>query len=224
MSSSSEFRAGVDTVERRAGGAEVRPARILQSLAVSVVSPERAREEARAEGFSVGWAEGHRAAAEAAADEAVRVRAEEHARRTSDTARLEAALSALERAGSDLSRRAAPSVQEACELIAAAAYDVAVAVIGRELATSGEPALDAIRRALTGAPERTSSVVVRLCPQDVLTLQSLPGEVLEIEGRTVGVLSDPALRSGDAVAECDSTTLDARIAPALARVKEILSP
>src|SRR5947209_4631272 len=112
MSSSSEFRPGVDVGARRSVVAQVRPARLNQSLQKRAISPERARDEAQAEGFSVGWAEGHRAAAAAVADQTAALLAQEQAAHAAQAARLDAALSALERAGDELARRSTPVVED----------------------------------------------------------------------------------------------------------------
>ena len=224
MSSSTDgFSAGFGA-SSAAAPAQVRPARLGQVLAAPPVSPDRAREDARAEGYSVGWAAGQRAAAAASAEQIARMVAEEEALLTAYAARLDDALGALQRAAADLERRSVPSVEHSVDLIAAAAYNVAEAVVGRELSTATEAGLDAVRRALCEAPHSAGTVVVRLNPQDAAELASLAEGRVQVDGRMVTVVQDGSLRSGDAVAECDSTTLDARIAPALARVKEILAP
>ena len=101
--------------------------------------------------------------------------------------------------------------------------DVAEAVVGHTLATSPETGIEAVRRVLAHTPPG-SGVMVRLSPHDAETVRMVAPEGLPWRDRQVHVVPDPDLRSGDAVAECDSTTLDGRIAPALARVKEILAP
>jgi flagellar assembly protein FliH len=76
-------------------------------------------------------------------------------------------------------------------------------------------------RALALAPSGRP-VTVHLHPADHATVTGgQPGPV-EIEGRSVTLLADPTLQPGDAVAECDATIIDARIAPALARAREVL--
>ena len=224
MSSSSDFSPlvnGAATVPSSAP--EVRRARIGQNLATPPLSPERARENAEAQGFSVGWAAGHRAAAAAVAEQTAQLMAQEQAWHAAYSARLDSALSALERAGAELQRRMAPHVEDAADLIAHAAYVVAESIVGRELTSATDAGLDAVRRALVTAP-RSSAATVFLNPDDAAALREVSSDGPVFEGRDITLVADPGLRSGDAVAEVDSTTLDARILPALARVKEILSP
>jgi flagellar assembly protein FliH len=65
-------------------------------------------------------------------------------------------------------------------------------------------------------------VLVRLNPADHAVVAAA-GTQREIDGRTVTLLPDPALRPGDAVAMCDATTIDARLDGALARIRDVLS-
>jgi flagellar assembly protein FliH len=43
-----------------------------------------------------------------------------------------------------------------------------------------------------------------------------------MDGRPITLVDDPSLKPGDAVAVCDATTIDARLGPALERVREVL--
>jgi flagellar assembly protein FliH len=43
-----------------------------------------------------------------------------------------------------------------------------------------------------------------------------------VEGRVVRLVPDPMLEPGDAIAECDAITIDARLGPAIDRVRELL--
>ncbi|RKS80133.1 flagellar assembly protein FliH [Motilibacter peucedani] len=224
MSSSTEFLPGVERRPAFDPAPAVRAAQIDQRLAAATVSPEKVREQAQAEGFSVGWAAGHRAAAAAVADQTATLIAQEQARYQAKAARLDAALAVLEQAAADLARRSAPQVDAACELIATTAYDVAEALVAHDLRTTRTPGMDAVQRALAAAPAEVSQVLVRLNPDDAATLHGLSQDGLPVGTHVVTLVADPSLRSGDSVAECGATTLDARIAPALARVKEILSP
>jgi flagellar assembly protein FliH len=181
----------------------------------------RLRAEAQAAGYAAGWAQGRREA-----DLAARVVRDQTAAQVLQEAeiqaiRVEQALVAVSLAAADLERRMVPVAAELEDLIVGTAFALAEAVIGRELATAAEPGRDAVARALALAPTGRS-VTVRLHPADHETVTGgQPGPV-EIEGHTVTLRPDPSLQPGDAVAECDATTIDARIAPALARVREVL--
>lgn len=181
----------------------------------------RLRAEAQAAGYAAGWAEGRRHAELIA--EAVRKEVAEQVQEAAEvqSARVEQALAAVGRAATDLEQRMVPVIGDLEHLIVDAAFTLAEALIGRELACAEQPGRDAITRALALAPTGRP-VTVRLHPTDHETVTAgQPGPV-EMEGHTVTLLADPTLQPGDAVAECDATTIDARIAPALARVREVL--
>src|SRR2546423_553152 len=82
------------------------------------------------------------------------------------------------------------------------------------------PEVSAQLRAVALAPAGRP-VTVRLSPADRATLD-LDESTVDIDGRAVTILADAGLRPGDAVAECDATTIDARLDTALARAKEVL--
>jgi flagellar assembly protein FliH len=178
----------------------------------------RVRAQSQASGYAAGWAQGLREAREVAAAEAARVVAgraqviEMHRRR------IERALQAIGRAADSLEERAVPVAHEIEQQIVATAFTIAEAVLARELRTAAEPGREALTRVLALAPS-SGPVTVRLNPADRLTI----GESeLVMDGRTVSLVDDPSLGPGDAVALCDATTVDARLSPALDRVREVL--
>jgi len=184
----------------------------LQGLA------ETARTAARAQGYAVGWAEGRRAGEDAArveADAQERLRADEHARQDAEH---EHAVAAVREAA----QRLRSAVAEVCAAVEAQAVEVALrlteAVVEREVALAQDPAADAMRRALALLPE-AAAVTVRLNPRDRATVDTdaLGGPVLRL-------VDDPALQRGDAVVETDTSVVDATVAAALARVREVLAP
>jgi flagellar assembly protein FliH len=182
---------------------------------------DRLRAEAQAAGYAAGWAQGRQEAelAAQAAREQTAAQVNEAAR--IQAARVEQALVAMSLAVADLERRMVPVAVELEDLIVGTAFALAEAVVGRELATAAEPGRDAVARALALAPAGRP-VTVRLHPDDHATATGEQQGPVEIDGHTVTLLADPNLQPGDAVAECDATTIDARIEPALARVREVL--
>jgi flagellar assembly protein FliH len=78
-----------------------------------------------------------------------------------------------------------------------------------------------VRRALSLVPDGTS-VTVRLHPDDHRALVGPGGSTYAVEGRPITVRADADLAPGDAVAEYGMTTVDATIAAAVARVREVL--
>ncbi|NHC16025.1 FliH/SctL family protein [Motilibacter deserti] len=207
-------------VLRGGAAAAVRTARLTESLSARPQSVEEAREAARSAGYAAGWAAGSQAAMAQVRAEAAHAAAVEASRVADREARFARAFTALEQAASDLERRAAAPAGEAAEAIAEAAFALAEAIVGRELATAAEPGVDAVRRALSMAPAGRP-VTVWLSPEDAATLD---GAALPFLDREITIVPDAGLMSGDAYAESDATSVDARIAPALARAKEILRP
>jgi flagellar assembly protein FliH len=185
---------------------------------------ERVRSAAQAAGYAAGWSEGHQAALRAAQiaveQQAALARSAERER----TAALARALGAVTNAASTLERRTATDVAALEDLVLAAAYQIAEALLGRELASGPETGPDALRRTLRLVPP-DGPVTVRLSPTDYATVTgSTDGSGSEQvhDGRSVLLRPDPALRPGDAVADCASTTVDARLVAAVARVREAL--
>lgn len=176
------------------------------------------RAEAEAAGYAAGWAQGVREARAGAEAEAARVAAEAAAAAEAHRRRIERALRAIDAAAGDLERRVAPAAQEIEDQIVATAFAIAEAVLGRELRTATEPGREALARVLALAPGG-NPVTVRLNPADRLTIGQTE---LVMDGRTVSLVDDPGLAPGDALALCDATTVDARLGPALDRVREVL--
>jgi flagellar assembly protein FliH len=176
---------------------------------------EDVRAAARASGYAAGWAEGRRAAAAEALAEKVRLDAEDARLRLATRGRADVAITA---AVEDWTRRTTPVLDDLADLVVDAALDLAEAIIGRELSASARPetARLALRRALTPLAPGTP-VVVRMNPVD---LQSVDTGTAH-EGHLVQLVADPSLSSGDAVAEQEGATVDARISSALARARAV---
>jgi flagellar assembly protein FliH len=183
---------------------------------------EQLRAEAHAAGYATGWAQGCRAA-ETAAD-AAREQEQARTRRASEelAGNTSRALAALANAATALERRAAPGAAEVEDTIVATAFALAQAIVGRELAVAKVPGEAALARALALTPTGRP-VTVRLNPADHRLLTA-DGTSAEVAGRAVTLLADPALQPGDALAECDSASIDARIGTAIERVREVLQP
>lgn len=188
-----------------------------QHAALSEDVAAKLRADAQAAGYAAGWSEG-RQAAELAAREAREAFAVEAAEITA--AQEESAqrvLAALADAVARFEQRVTPSVENLQVQLVEAAFALAQHIIGRELATATEPGRDAIARALAFAPPGRGAVA-RLSPADAATL---PGTAT-IDGRDVVVVADPALAPGDAVIECDASTIESRLGAAMERVRQAL--
>ncbi|MFG1925794.1 FliH/SctL family protein [Cryptosporangium sp. NPDC048952] len=181
------------------------------------------KEAAKAAGFAAGWAEGKRAAK--VESEAAQRAADEETRRFQQAraAGLQRALQTIAAAANALEQRAAPSAMEIENELVSAAFVLAEAVLGRELALADSPGRDAVARALELVPVGRP-VLVRVNPADhaTLTAEADHEGPLVIDGRTVTLEPDAALASGDAIAESDATVVDARLSAALLRVGEAL--
>jgi flagellar assembly protein FliH len=184
---------------------------------------ERAKDAARTAGYAEGWAQGQRAAAQAAQanqDQAVAAAQAHEARRA---AALAQAVSAVGRSASALEAQLMPTVAELQELILGHAVELAEAILGRELAEAEGRGADAVRRAFAAAPDG-GEISIRLHPDDYRNIMGSATDAdYSYEGRPVRLRPDPAIRPGDAMAETGSTTVDASIATALQRAREVLA-
>ncbi len=178
---------------------------------------ESTRDAARAQGYAAGWAQGRRAYLEAA--EAAE--AERGVRQAADRARAaaerDAATAALGRAVAGSQARVEQAWAELADQAVTLAVRIAEAILAREVATSPDAGADALRRALTEVPALVP-VTVRMHPADRAAL-----DLDVLEGRPVGFVDDPALARGDAVVETEHGVVDATVAAALERVREVLA-
>lgn len=178
------------------------------SPAIEPVGPwaadvDRVLAEARRQGFAQGQAEGF-AAGQAAAN------AELDRRRTRLAQATDGALDSLRLREEEVESRLLIEVAEL-------ALDVAAAILDREVATAVDPGAEAIARCLSLVPE-SGELVARLHPADADTL----GEVVGLLHRELRVVADPSIQQGDAIVTVDASTIDARRASALERVRELL--
>jgi flagellar assembly protein FliH len=176
------------------------------------------RDSARSEGYAQGYAEGRRAAAaEAAKAETARAAAQAELDQAR-TAQFHRSLAALDTAVTSLEAQAGREAARAEHALAEAAFPLVETMLGRELELATTPGADAVRRALALAPSGRP-VTVRLNPADAAAVAELPGWPGD---REMTVVADSGVGVGDALAECDAVRIDARLATALARVREVL--
>jgi flagellar assembly protein FliH len=183
-------------------------ARIARDL---VIDPELVR-DATDEGYRTGYNAGFTAGLE---DAAAAIDAREQQRRDEMHAlvgRIGAAVDAL-----DTEHRAV--IAEIEDQIVAVACEVAEVLLGHELSVRNAPGRDAIARCLQLAPA-TGTVIARLHPDDVAAASD--GDSTSQYGRALQVVADPVLTRGDAIVDIGPTRIDGRIAPALARIREVL--
>lgn len=172
-----------------------------------------------AQGYAQGWAAGSRAAARSAETERAQRREREELSRAEHEERLRRTLGLLEDAAQAARAHAAPVLAGAEAELTSAAVELAEALLGTELSERSTSLLAAVRRAMSQTG--TERVVrIRLNPSDLAALDPAgpPSEVPE----GVELVADPELAPGDAVTEFAEGVLDARLAPALARVRQVL--
>jgi flagellar assembly protein FliH len=180
------------------------------------------RAEAEAAGYAAGWAQGRREAQAAAIAQADKDAQAVEDVMAATVQQIEQIMHTVARAATGLEQRMVPAVQDIENMIAETALAIAESILGRELAVSKDPGREAIARALALAPEQRP-VTVRLNPMDRMTIGLSDGTTeMVMDGRTITLVDDRSLKPGDVVAVCDATTIDARLGPALDRVREVL--
>jgi len=128
---------------------------------------------------------------------------------------VQSALDALAAATADFRARQVPVLQSVDASIAAAAIELAEAIVGHELSTTDGSARAALDRASLEVVPAGS--VVRLNPQDI--------QVIIAEGGTqagVELVADANLERGDAMVELVHGSIDARVSASLSRARAAL--
>lgn len=191
---------------------------LLRPFNAGVVTTAEEAEEAarvlRQEASRVGYEDGYAAGSAAAADEM-------RAQAAAAAARLDAAVAALELAATQLARHQQVVVADMEQRTTDVAVEIAEAILRREIASCDAPVRDAIARALQLAPPRVDAIA-RVHPDDAAALTEL-GEGQIAGDRTVSVIADGSVEPGGCVLEVGPCRIDAQIAPALQRVREVLA-
>ncbi len=163
-------------------------------------------------GHAAGYAAGRKQAEAEIASLRESIRAETDQVAELMRERVGSALEALARAAEDYRSREAPALQSVDASIAAAAIELAEAIVGHELSTADGSARAALDRATVDTVPAGS--VVRLNPQDIQVIgSSQPG---------LDLVPDYSLAPGDAVVELTHGSLDARVGASLARARAVL--
>lgn len=184
-------------------------------------SQEQVETEAKSRGYSAGYAAGIRQAEK----EMERRRAELEVALAAEISQARvAAERSAEAVGvllGALEARTTPVVADSQDILAAAAIELAEAIIGHELSAGERSARSAISRALSRVDVATVTAV-RMNPDDLNTLGELDA-LDDLSARPdLELVADPSLSRGDAIAELPDGWLDARITTALARAKREL--
>ncbi len=163
------------------------------------------RERVERDGYAKGYASGSAAGR-------AEVLAAAEASRTAQDCALRALNTAVHAAEGVLETERDRLQHAAAEL----AFQIAEAVLARELQLSSSPGLDAVRRALAESPE-SKGAVVRMNPADAESVER-SSELSE----AITIVADPAVGAGGCVLEVGAALVDARIEQALARVRKVL--
>jgi flagellar assembly protein FliH len=159
---------------------------------------------ARAAGFQEGFAAG---LADAAAGDEAAVSAR--------TARLsEALIDAAATARSLRAEAVAQAETEAVEL----AFELAEALLGREVSLRPSLTLEAVTRAVALVPQG-EDLVVRLHPGDVVRPEDLQALVADA---SVKIVPDPDVELGGCVVEAGPCRIDAQVGPAMERARALI--
>jgi flagellar assembly protein FliH len=184
-------------------------ARIARDL---VIDPELVR-DATDEGYRTGYNAGFTAGLE---DAATAIDAREQQRR----GELRSVVERLAIAIDELDGRHRDVITDIESRAVAVACEIAEAIVGHELAASEHPGRDAIVRCLQLAPA-DGTVIAHLHPDDVATAAF--EDTAAVYGRAIRIVADATLTPGDAVVDVGPTRIDGRVAPALARIREVLA-
>jgi flagellar assembly protein FliH len=126
------------------------------------------------------------------------------------------ALEALAAAATALREREDAVQRELDGELVGFALDIVRHILGRELELAENPGQEAMSRALRSAPD-VGEIRVRLAHDDARAIAGT-----ELDPRVVAVVPDPGLSSGDCILEVGAASVDARLAPALTRLQEVL--
>lgn len=176
----------------------------------------RLEEQARARGHAAGYTDGLRAA-QVEVDRRMAQLEEQHAAALhAANDRTAAAVAILQAAAQSLNDRTLPVLAESHGALAAAAIELAEAILGYELGNEERAAHAAVTRALD-VTHLDDVRTVRLHPADLALLD-------DHVRRSAGVTftADSSLSRGDAITEFPSGYLDARLSTALDRAKVAL--
>ncbi|HXQ61632.1 MAG TPA: FliH/SctL family protein [Acidimicrobiales bacterium] len=160
---------------------------------------------ARAAGFQEGFQAG--LADAASGDEAAKA---------ARVARLsDALITAAVAARSQRAEAVALAEHEAVDL----AFELAQALLGREISLSPSLSIEAVSRAVALVP-KGEDLVVRLHPGDVITPEDLQALVADA---SIKVVHDPEVEEGGCIVEAGPCRIDAQIGPAMERARALIN-
>jgi flagellar assembly protein FliH len=176
----------------------------------------RLEEQVRAQGHAAGYTDGLRAAQVEIDRRMAQLEEQHHAALRAARDRTTTAVTVIQAAAKALNDRTVPLLAESHGALAAAAIELAEAILGYELGNEERAARAAIDRALE-ADHLEEVRTVRLHPDDLALLDD---DIRRNAG--VSFTADSSLSRGDAITEFPHGYLDARLSTALDRARVAL--
>ena len=134
--------------------------------------------------------------------------------------RLDAILSSLDAAGTDLAARDAVTLRDVESQTRTLAVGLAEAIVGHEVAVATDPVGDSVRRSAVLLPDR-GPMLVRVHPLDLETARTAaPGWFGEV--RSVELVADATIERGACALAVGPLRIDAQISSALERMRALL--
>ena len=175
----------------------------------------RTDDEASVRGHAAGYGAGRRQAEQEMDALRSALALDAQSRAEAAAADLRLALDALERSTVLLHAHHLPALKSVDLAIAAAAFELAEAIVGHELSAGPGSARAAVERATSAVPGVVTRI--RLNPQDIAHIA--PHEF----GVDLVLVEDVDVERGGAILEVEHGSIDARISTALARAKAALA-
>jgi flagellar assembly protein FliH len=173
------------------------------------------RERGYTQGHVAGYAAGLRLAAQEARAAHDAFEAEKADFRTRSSIQLAEQSALLLAIGDRAAQAALPVLEQADRAVAAAALQLAEAILGTELSSAQTAARAALGRAFPSR-EQAPPLHIRLHPADAVLLSGTA------PAAGITLVEDPTLQRGDAMAAYPDGMIDARISTALDRAREAL--
>ncbi|WP_162621761.1 FliH/SctL family protein [Microbacterium suaedae] len=189
---------------------------IAQHVGPARPDPRTEIDRARTRGYADGFASGRRDAKEAAESERATQAAAFQAERDAVLRSMREAVSAVHEAAAALSRRTAELTAAGTERVEALAVELAETILSAEVSDEARSAAHALRRAVEIGSGLTARVL--LAPED-------EERVRECADAHEGLVFEASSRvdRGGVIVHADDTTIDGRLAEALARARSALA-
>jgi flagellar assembly protein FliH len=185
----------------------------MDALLPELNSPQERYDHGYKRGYLAGYAEGARQAQQ---ERAAELESQKNAW-SATQARASALLGQLASATEQYVVRFGPREAAMTEEVIAAAFELAAAVVGSELRTQPERAVEVAKALLADLP--TGPAIVRVNPADEAMMAEAATALLATRRESLVVRADPAVGPGGCIVTSGATTVDARVEEALLRAR-----